>query len=228
MGGIGALDFEAVKSVVAGLSEAERDDHAGDAVVGGVVGDGLKLVLAEAVECGVAGIAVDGEEFLDGDGGVEGEFGEGVIAGAEDFDEEVGATLPVGAAVDGVAVVADDDDVGAAVVMLPVLVAIADIGPGENDTPVFFRDDFIQCGCQGGDNRLMDIVGEWGHDVNSVPDFIVFVAAELSSLADEGVGNVGVEDFHDHGGGSGSVGCSGGSQTDQVFGLASVRWISRR
>jgi len=45
----------------------------------------------------------------------------------------------------------------------------------------------------------MQRVGEWGHDVNSVPDFIVFVAAELSSLLDQRVGDSLIPDDHLHG-----------------------------
>ena len=73
------------------------------------------------------GVAVDQQQFPDADPGVEVELLARAVVGADDLDGEIGAAEPVRALRDRRVAREVDGDVGASVVLRPVVGAVADV-----------------------------------------------------------------------------------------------------
>jgi len=112
---------------------------------------------------------------------VEGYFSDRLLARALYLHQEIRTSKPVGTAIDGPAILQDDDDIGTSVVVLPIRPAIADIGPTMDSSTVFQVDHIEQDARNGGRYVLVRISGEGRHYINSFPDFIEFVYFPLLS-----------------------------------------------
>jgi hypothetical protein len=130
-------------------------------------------------------IAMDDEQLTDADLAVEGHFILGVISRALDLNEEIRTAKEVCAAIDGSAVVQDNDDVGNAVIVFPPFATVADVG-----ARIFFstpcaldnlREDVAEIV-----HYLLMCVGWHGrHDVHSLPDLIVEIDAQALPLLNQ-------------------------------------------
>jgi hypothetical protein len=92
------------------------------------------------------------------------------------------------------AVVQDHDHVGDAVVVVPALAAVADVGPLILLSPLFALDHFRQDAAEVAEQFLVRVGRHRRHDVHPLPDLIMEIDALALALRDELVNQSGIAD----------------------------------
>src|SRR5687767_12946973 len=109
---------------------------------------------------------------MDADGGVEFELIPALVLGADDLDGEIRPADPMRAEIPGGAGVEKDGDVGAAVVVLPLIDPVADVDAGAHLCDPRKSDDGIEDGGETGLKELVLVVGQRRHHVDTLPDLV--------------------------------------------------------
>src|SRR4051794_19454177 len=136
---------------------------------------------------------MDDEQLTDADVGVKGKLRAGLVARAEDFDEEVRAALKMRLAVDGATIVEDDDQVRHPNVLEPVVMAVAHVTAGVAGPSDGLVDDRVERPQKVSDNSLMFDRRRRQDDVDAVPDFVLVVDPAFLPLADQQTRETAVE-----------------------------------
>ncbi len=184
---VGAADLGARSALARDAPEGQRK-HLADQPLLAIEGGRLDLhqvlaIVAQQAESAL--VAVDDEQFADADLAVEGDLFLRVVARAFDLHQEVRAAEDVRAAIDGPAVLQDDDDVRDAVVLCPVAAPVADVGSGiDLSQSLLFHDD-IEDAAEVVDEFLLVGIGCRQHDVHTFPDFVVVMEPPTLAVLDQ-------------------------------------------
>jgi hypothetical protein len=109
-----------------------------------------------------------------------------------------GPPTPIGIAVPGRPAREEDGHVGAAVVVGPALVAIADVDARPDLAEAGQADHALQDEREPGDEALMLIVRERRHDVDSLPDLIPAVGPPRLALGLQSLRDRAIDHQHGH------------------------------
>jgi hypothetical protein len=180
---------------------AERHDLAGEDVRMVEVGLAYQdeLAILESVEFEAPGLAVDQEQLFHADFRIKVELLSRAIARADNFHGEVGPPQPMTLLVDRRIPREKDDDIGAAIILSPMVLPIADVRATSNEPKARLADGRFDGITDLGRNFLVLVVREWRHDIDSIPDLVEAVGAGRPPLPDQSPQECGAADQCVHG-----------------------------